>query len=91
MRLACGLPGAGCGVCGGRPLLAVLLGRVVDSVAGQQGEDEVWRLGAEIRLALDLTRFSDAANLLVIQTCGERRRKVTTVKCLCSSRCKETH
>lgn len=73
MWLLCGLPGAGCGVCGGRPLLAVLLGRVVDSVAGQQGEDEVWGLGAEISLTLDLTRFSYATKLLVIQTCGEQR------------------
>lgn len=65
------LPGAGCGVCGCRPLLAVLLGRVVDSVTGQQGEDEVRRLGAEIRLAFNLTGLSYLTKLLVIHTYGE--------------------
>lgn len=58
MWLVGGLPGAGCGVCGGCPLLAVLLCRVVDSVTGQQGEDEVRCLGAEIRLAFNLTGLS---------------------------------
>lgn len=47
-QLVGGLPGAGRGVCSGGPLLAVLRGRVIHSVTGQHGEDEVWRLGAEI-------------------------------------------
>lgn len=67
-----GLPGAGCGVCGSRPLLAVLLCRVVHSVTGQHGEDEVRRLGAEICLAFDLTRLSYLTKLLIIQAYRER-------------------
>lgn len=68
MRLVGGLPGAGCGVRGGRPLLAVLLGRVVHSVAGQHSEDEVRRLGAEICLAFNLTGLSDLTKMLIIHT-----------------------
>lgn len=63
------LPGAGCSVGGGRSLLAVLLGRVVDSVAGQQGEDEVRRLGAEVGLAFNLTGPPEPTQLLVIDAC----------------------
>lgn len=66
-----GLPGAGRGVRGGRPLLAVLPGRVVRSVAGQHGEDEVRRLGAEVGLTFDLTGLSHLTELLVIQTYSE--------------------
>ncbi len=58
MWLVGGLPRAGCGVCGGCSLLAVLLGWVVHSVAGQNGEDEVRRLGAEVCLAFNLTGLS---------------------------------
>lgn len=74
-----GLPGAGCGVCGGRPLLAVLLGWVVHSVTGQHGEDEVRCLGAEIRLAFDLTGLSYLTKLLIIQPYRERSVTVNTV------------
>lgn len=66
-----GLPGAGCGVCGGGPLLAALHGWVVHPVAGQQCEDEVRRLGAEVRLALHLTGFSQLTEPLIIHTCRE--------------------
>lgn len=67
-----GLPGAGRGVCGGgSPLLATLDGGVVHPVAGQQREDEVRRLGAEVRLALHLARFPQLPEPLVIHTCTE--------------------
>lgn len=72
------LPGAGCGVCGSRPLLAVLLGWVVHSVTGQQGEDEVRRLSAEIWLTFNLTRLSYLTKLLIIHTCT----KDDTFECL---------
>lgn len=72
MRLVGGIPGAGCGVCGGRPLLAVLFGRVFHSVTGQHGEDEVRRLGAEICLAFNLTGLSYLTELLIIHTYRER-------------------
>lgn len=67
-----GLPGAGRGVCGGSgPLLATLDSGVVHPVAGQQREDEVRRLGAEVRLALHLARFPQLPEPLVIHTCRE--------------------
>ena len=69
MQQAGGSPGAGCGFCGGGPLLAALRGRVVHPVAGQQGEDEVRRLGAEICLAFDLADLSYLTKLLVIDAC----------------------
>lgn len=72
MRLVGGLPGAGCGFCGGRPLLAVLLDRVVHSVTGQHGENEVRRLGGEICLAFNWTGLSYLAKLLIIHTYGEK-------------------
>lgn len=76
MWLVGGLPGAGCGVCGGRPLLTVLLGRVVHSVTGQHGEDEVWRLGAEICLAFNRTGLSYLTKLLIIHTYSMESRAV---------------
>lgn len=71
-RLVGGLPGAGWGVDGGRPLLAVLPGRVIHSVAGQQGEDEVRRLGAEVCLSFHLTRLPHLTEPLIIH--AYRRR-----------------
>lgn len=70
-QLAGGLPGAGCGVCGGGPLLAALRGRVVHSVTGQHGEDEMRRLGAEVCLALNLTGLSYLTKLLIVHTYGK--------------------
>lgn len=74
-----GLPGAGCGVCGGGPLLAALHSRVVHPVAGQQCEDEVRRLGAEVGLTLHLTGLSQLTEPLIIHTCREN------TYCLCRS------
>lgn len=76
-----GLPGAGRGVWGGCPLLAALPSRVVHSVTGKQGEDEMWRLGTIIRLAFDLTRSSHLTKALIIDTCREQ----------CGSQCSRRH
>lgn len=83
-----GLPGAGRGVCGSCPLLAALPGRVVHSVTGKQGEDEMWRLGTVICLAFDLTRSSHLTKPLIIHTCREQcdsqcsRRRSFSMFCL---------
>lgn len=68
------IPRAGGSVCGRRrPLLAVPLGRVVHSVAGQQGEDEVRRLAAEIRLTFHLALFLELAQLLVVHAYSQKK------------------
>lgn len=71
-RLVGCLPGAGCGICGRRPPLTVLLGGVVHSVTGQKGEDEVWRLSAEIWLTFKLTGLPHPMKALIINTYREQ-------------------
>lgn len=66
------LPGAGYAVCGRSSLFAVFLGWVVHSVTGQQREDEVRRLGAEVCLAFHLAGLSDLTKLFIIHTYGKK-------------------